>query len=142
MALWRNVGTVVSIGPSRTDHWQITYGTGQDVGVVVAAPNLQEINVELIALDQGVVARPVGEELSSATHYTVNIRNLGASALRYNLNIGDWQPAGGQAPQAHRVRQLPPGVGDVVVGSATTLAAKRRAKRPGGRSKKRATRRR
>jgi hypothetical protein len=142
MALWRNVGSVVSIGSGRTDYWQITYGTGRDVGVVVAAPNLQEINAELIALDQGVVARPVGTELQTATHYTVRIRNLGTISLRYNLNIGDWQPDGGQAPAASRIRQLPPGVGDVVVGPATTIAAKKRAKRAGGRGKKRATRRR
>jgi hypothetical protein len=142
MALWRNVGNVVSIASGRTDYWQITYGTGRDVGVVVAAANLQELNNELVALDQGVVARPVGTELHSATHYTVKIRNLGSSSARYNLNIGDWQPDGGQAPVAQRIRQLPPGVGDVVVGPATTLAAKKRAKRAGGRSKKRATRRR
>ena len=141
MALWRNVGHVVLIASGRTDQWQITYGTGQDVGVVVAAPNLQEINVELIALEQGVVARASGEELASSTHYTVKIRNAGTSGIRYNLNIGDWQPAGGQAPVAHRVRQLPVGVGDVVVRPPSAIAAKKRAKRAGGHGKKRARRR-
>jgi hypothetical protein len=118
------------------------YGNGLDVGVVVAAPNLHEANVELIAFDQGVVARPVGEELSTQTHYGVKIRNAGASGIRYNLNIGDWQPEGGQAPVAVRVTQLPPGVGGVLVQPSTAIAAKRRAKRGGGRAKKRATRRR
>ena len=138
MALWRNVGNVVSIASGATHSWQITYGFGMDVGVVVAAPNPQEINAELIALDQGVVARPVGTELQTATHYTVKIRNLGAISLGYNLNIGDWQPANGQAPQAQRISQL-----IVNVGAVVAFGTKKRAKPAGGRrGKKPATRRR
>ena len=91
MTLWSNIGKVQTISPGVTHHWQITYGNGLDVGVVVAAPNLLDLNAELIALDQGVVVRPVGTELQSATHYTVKIRNLGSINIQYNLDIGDWQ---------------------------------------------------
>ena len=141
MALWRNVGNVVSIASGVTHAWQITYHNGRDVGVVVAAPNPQEINAELIELDQGVLVRPVGTELSTETHYTVKIRNLGTISLRYNLNIGDWQPDSGQAPQAQRISQFPPVVVDV--GPLIAFAARQRTKPAAGRGgKKRAPRRR
>jgi len=138
MTLWSNIGKVQTIPPGVTHHWQITYGNGLDVGVVVAAPNLLEINAELVALEQGVVVRPVGTELQTATHYTVKIRNLGTISIQYNLDIGDWQGAGGQAPQAQRISEL-----IINPGVLTGFAAKKRAKRAGGRGgKKRATRRR
>lgn len=139
MAHWRNIGAVQSLAGGRTQLWHITYANGRDVGVVVAAPNLHETGPELIALDQGVLARAAGEELGSQTVYTVRIRNAGSSGINYNLNIGDWQPEpGAQAPTAVRVRLLPP----VVVGGVltTAIAAKKRAKRAG--AKKRAKRRR
>jgi hypothetical protein len=129
MAHWRSIGGVISIPSGTTHHWQITYGNGRDVGVVVAAPNLHELvaNVELIALDQGVLGRAGAEELTAQTHYTVKIRNAGVSGISYNLNIGDWQPDGGQAPAAHRIRTLPPGAGGL--GVEPSLVAARRAKK-------------
>jgi len=130
MAHWRNIGAVQTLAGGRAHLWNITYGNGRDVGVVVAAPNLQELGagVELIAFDQGVFATAVGEELSTQTHYRVRIRNAGSSGIRYNLNIGDWQPdVGAQAPAAVRVSLLPPfAVGGVVT---TAIAAKKRSKR-------------
>lgn len=139
MALWRDIGAVETIGAGRTQLWRITYGNGRDVGVVVGAPNLHQFvaNVELIALDQGVFARASGEELGTQTHYTVKIRNAGTSSIRYNLNVGDWQPDAADPPAAVRIRQLRPEVADT---PSTVLAAKRRAKRAG--AKKRAKRRR
>lgn len=142
MAHWRNIGAVQTLAGGRGHLWHITYGTGRDVGVVVAAPNMHEFvaGVELIAFDQGVFATAVGEELTTQTHYSVRIRNVGASAIRYNLNIGDWQnEAGAQAPSAVRVSLLP---GVLAGGVLTTpVAAKKRSKRKGG-AKKRARRRR
>ena len=139
MAHWRSIGAAQTIAAGRTQVWHITYPNGRDVGVVVAAPNPSETNVELVAFDQGLFVRPVGEELSTHTVYTVKIRNAGTAGIGYNLNIGDWQPdAGAQAPTAVRVSQLPPiATGGVLT---TAIAAKKRAKRDG--AKKRAKRRR
>ena len=48
--------------------------------------------MELVATEQGVVGRQTAvDEGAPAIHYTVRIRNSGAVALAYNLNIGDWQ---------------------------------------------------
>ncbi|HEY1287690.1 MAG TPA: hypothetical protein VGF58_05140 [Burkholderiales bacterium] len=140
MTLWSNVGKVQTIAPGVTHHWQITYGNGLDVGVVVAAPNLRlpQINVELVALEQGVIERQTsGDEQVPSSHYTVKIRNLGSTEMDYNLDIGDWQGAGGQAPQAQRISEL------IINPGVIAFAAKKRAKPAGGRGgKKRATRRR
>lgn len=140
MTLWSNIGKVQTIAPGVTHHWQITYGNGLDVGVVVASPNLllAQINVELVALEQGVIERHTsGDEQVPSSHYTVKIRNLGLTAMDYNLDIGDWQQgAGAQAPQAQRISEIfNPGV--------IAFASKKRTRRAGGRGgKKRATRRR
>jgi len=94
MALWRNIGGVVTLAAGGTHFWEISYPpNGRDVGVVVAAPNIQQpqINVELVATEQGVVARQSRDEGGPPIHYTVRIRNAGAIGLAYNLNIGDWQ---------------------------------------------------
>jgi hypothetical protein len=92
MALWRNIGGVTTLAPGKTHAWEFSYD-GQDVGVVVAAPNIQQpqINVELVALEQGVVARQAPGEGGPPIAYRVRIHNRGAVALAYNLNIGDWQ---------------------------------------------------
>jgi len=94
MALWRNIGGLNTIAPGATIHWGYYYPPGgRDVGVALAAPNLQsaQINVELTT-EQGIVERqtPV-EEGAPEIHYTVRVRNLGLAPLTYNLNIGDWQ---------------------------------------------------
>ena len=94
MALWRNIGPVVTISSGVTHHWEYFYPPGgRDVGPAVAAPNLQsaQINVEL-TMEQGIIERqtPV-EEGAPEIHYTVRVRNRGGGSLRYNLNIGDWQ---------------------------------------------------
>jgi hypothetical protein len=94
MAFWRAVGGFSSIAGGATVTWEITYPPyGRDVGTVVASPNIVEssINIELVALDQGVVARDSGGEAGPAIHYTVRIRNLAAFPITYDLNIGDWQ---------------------------------------------------
>ena len=94
MALWRNIGGIVTIASGATHHWEYFYPPGgRDIGPAVATPNLQsaQINVELTT-EQGIVERqtPV-EEGAPLIHYTVRVRNLGGGSLRYNLNIGDWQ---------------------------------------------------
>jgi hypothetical protein len=91
VALWRNIGGVTTIVPGATHFWEYTYG-GRDVGVAIAAPNLQQaqINAELVALEQGVVARQSADEGGPPIHYTVRIRNVGSAGIDYNLNIGDW----------------------------------------------------
>lgn len=91
MTLWRNIGGLTTIAAGATHHWEYSYPpNGRDVGVAVAAPNILEdlINIELIAEQQGVVAREGGEATRIA--YRVVIRNGGNFALSYNLNIGDW----------------------------------------------------
>lgn len=94
MALWRNIGGLNTIAPGATIHWGYYYPPGgRDVGVAIAAPNLQsaQINVEL-TMEQGIVERqtPV-EEGAPEIHYTLRVKNLGLAPLTYNLNIGDWQ---------------------------------------------------
>jgi hypothetical protein len=95
MALWRNIGGISTIAPGATHYWEYLYPPGgRDVGVALAAPNMQQaqINVELVVPEQGVVQRQTRvEEGVPEIHYTVRIKNLGAVALGYNLNIGDWQ---------------------------------------------------
>jgi hypothetical protein len=91
MALHRNVGGIVTLGSGATHHWEYVFdGFGRDVGVAVAAANIQEpqLNVELVATNQGVVARSNGE--TDGIHYTVSIRNAGAAAIHYNLSIAEW----------------------------------------------------
>lgn len=94
MALWRNIGGLATIVPGATHFWEIRYPpNGRDVGVVTAAANIQQaqINVELVA-EQGVVTRQTQvEEGVPEIHYTVRIRCNGVAPIQYNLNIGDWQ---------------------------------------------------
>jgi hypothetical protein len=94
MALWRNIGGFNVIAPGQTVFWEIVYPPdGRDVGVVVAAPNMIEasINIELVALNQGVVERQSAGEGGPEIHYTARIQNFGTFEIAYNLNIGDWQ---------------------------------------------------
>jgi len=95
MAHWRNIGGISTIAPGATAYWEYSYPpNGRDVGVAVAAPNMQQpqINVEYLVVGQGIVQRQTTiEEGGTAIHYTVRIRNLGSIGIRYNLNIGDWQ---------------------------------------------------
>ncbi len=91
MALWRNIGGLTTIAPGATHHWEYSYPpAGRDVGVAIAAPNILEasINIELVAEQQGVVARDEGE--ATGIDYRVAVRNAGTFPLSYNLNIGDW----------------------------------------------------
>lgn len=94
MAFWRSIGGLSTIVGGATVTWEIVYPPyGRDVGTVVMSPNIQQelVNTELIAFDQGVVARPNPGEGALPIHYTVKIRNAGASPISYNLNVGDWQ---------------------------------------------------
>jgi len=93
MALWRGIGGFNTIAAGATAYWEIEYGSGRDVGAVVARPNLTEsqINVELVATEQGVVARQSAGEGAVPIIYTMRIRNNGNWPIGYNLNIGDWQ---------------------------------------------------
>jgi hypothetical protein len=95
MAHWRSIGGITTIAAGATHFWEYHYPPGgRDVGVTVAAPNMQQpqIDVELVATEQGVVQRQTRvEEGVPEIHYTVRIKNLGTVALGYNLNIGDWQ---------------------------------------------------
>jgi len=94
MALWRNIGGLNTIAAGATVYWEYYYPPGgRDVGVAIAAPNLQSANINVpLVMEQGIVERqtPV-EEGAPEIHYTLKVRNLGAGSLTYNLNIGDWQ---------------------------------------------------
>jgi len=92
MALYRNVGGIVTITPGATHYWEYWFdGFGRDVGVAVAAPNIQEpqVDVKLVALNPGVVAHASGE--TDGIFYTIDIRNAGAAPIRYNLCLADWR---------------------------------------------------
>jgi hypothetical protein len=92
MAHFRGIGGLTTILKDQTQYWEYSYGKfGSDVGIAYAAPNLLEsnINVELVALEQGVTERDEGENVGLV--YTVRIHNNGVSDMSYNLNIEDWQ---------------------------------------------------
>jgi hypothetical protein len=91
MALWRNIGGVATIVQGGKQYWEYSYAGGRDIGLAIAAPNMQEgqINLEMVAVEQGVVQRDKGESI--AIGYTVRVQNLGPGEMSYNLNIGDWQ---------------------------------------------------
>jgi hypothetical protein len=88
MALWRNIGGIATIVPGATQYWEYSYG-GRDIGLAVAGPNMQypQINLEMVAVEQGVVQR----QGAPAIAYTVRFKNLGPVNMYYNLDIGDWQ---------------------------------------------------
>lgn len=92
MALWRNIGGVTTIAAGATHYWEYSYA-GHDVGLAIAAPNMQQaqINTELIVVEQGVVQRQSAGEGAPLIDYTVRIKNIGPIGLGYNLNVGDWQ---------------------------------------------------
>ncbi|MFL6623618.1 MAG: hypothetical protein ACJ8J7_17270 [Sulfurifustaceae bacterium] len=91
MALLRSIGSPVTIAPGATHYWHYWFGIGLDVGVALVTPNLLEsnINVELDASDNGVVAVQSPGEGGPLIHYTVRIHNRGATPMLYNLNIGN-----------------------------------------------------
>jgi hypothetical protein len=91
MRFWRSVGGLSTIAGGATVTWEIIYPNGRDVGTVVASPNILEssINTELVAFEQGEIARQ-GGHFYADTHFSVKVRNVGAYPLSYNLNIGDW----------------------------------------------------
>jgi hypothetical protein len=94
MALWRNIGGLTTIGAGQPQYWEYSYPPdGRDVGVAIGAPNILEeaIDIELVAVEQGVVARQSSDGGGPAIHYTVRIQNLTGFDISYNLNIGDWQ---------------------------------------------------
>ena len=88
MAQHRSVGPLFSLAGGQTVSWSISYGTGQDVGIVTAAPNIIDDVlgvVQLQAQNQGV-----GATGDSRTFYTVAIHNPGAASVAHNLNLQDW----------------------------------------------------
>src|SRR5450755_4231781 len=87
MALWRNIGGVATIVQGATQYWEYSYA-GHDIGPAIAAPNMQEgqINLEMLALVQGIVQRDNCESI--AIDYTARMTNLGPGETSYNLNIG------------------------------------------------------
>ena len=88
MAQHRSVGPLFSLAGGATVSWSISYGFGQDVGIVTAAPNIIDDVlgvVQLQAQNQGV-----GATSDSRTFYTVQIHNPGARAVTHNLNLQDW----------------------------------------------------
>ena len=94
MALWRNIGGITTIAAGQTMFWEYSYPPfGRDVGVAIAVPNLLEdfADVELVALNQGVVEGQSQSEGALPIFYTVRIQNFGNGEFSYNLNIGDWQ---------------------------------------------------
>lgn len=91
MALFRNIGPQTTIAPGATHFWEIFFGFGADVGVVMVTPNLRlaQINTELIVRDPGVVAVQSPGEGGPPIHYTARIHNNGTTSMDYNLNIGN-----------------------------------------------------
>jgi len=88
MAQHRSVGPLFSLVGGGTVSWSISYGFGQDVGIVTAAPNIIDDVlgvVQLQARNQGV-----GATSDSRTFYTVQIHNPGAASVAHNLNLQDW----------------------------------------------------
>lgn len=88
MAQHRSVGPLFSLAGGHSATWSISYGTGQDVGLVTAAPNIIDDVlgvVQLLAENQGV-----GATSNARTFYTVEIRNPGLRPVAHNLNIQDW----------------------------------------------------
>jgi len=88
MAHLRSVGPLFSLAGGQTAFWSISYGTGQDVGIVTAAANIVDDVlgvVQLLAENQGV-----GATSDSRAFYTVQIHNPGARPVAHNLNLEDW----------------------------------------------------
>lgn len=88
MAQHRSVGPLFSLAGGQTAFWSISYGTGQDVGIVTAAPNIIDDVlgvVQLLAENQGV-----GATGDFRTFYTVQIHNPGNRPVAHNLNLQDW----------------------------------------------------
>jgi hypothetical protein len=90
MALFRNVGAPTTIAPGATHYWTYSFTPIADVGVADATPNLLDewANIELIAFDHGVALTPGQGENPPLTVYLVSVRNAGAGAMYYNLNVG------------------------------------------------------
>jgi hypothetical protein len=88
MAQHRSVGPLFSLAGGQTAFWSISYGTGQDVGIVTAAPNIIDdvLGVVLLtAQNQGL-----GATGDSRNFYTVEIHNPGIASVAHNLNLQDW----------------------------------------------------
>jgi hypothetical protein len=88
MAHQRSVGPLFSLAGGQTVSWSISYGTGQDVGIVTAAPNIIDdvLGVVLLqAQNQGL-----GATSDSRNFYTVDIHNPGTQHVAHNLNLQDW----------------------------------------------------
>ena len=88
MAQHRPVGPLFSVAGGHTISWSISYGTGQDVGIVTAAPNIIDDVlgvVQLQAQNQGL-----GATGDSRNFYTVDIHNPGTQHVAHNLNLQDW----------------------------------------------------
>jgi hypothetical protein len=88
MAHQRSVGPLFSLAGGQTVSWSISYGTGQDVGIVTAVPNIIDdvLGVVLLtAQNQGL-----GATSNSRNFYTVEIHNPGATPVAHNLNLQDW----------------------------------------------------
>jgi hypothetical protein len=88
MAQHRSVGPLFSLAGGQTAFWSISYGTGQDVGIVTAAPNIVDDVlgvVRLTAQNQGL-----GATGDSRNFYTVDIHNPGSTPVAHNLNLQDW----------------------------------------------------
>jgi len=88
MAHYRALGPLFSLAGGASGTWTITYGFGQDVGIVTAAPNIVDDVlgvVHLKTVDQGVGATGDG-----ASFYTVEISNPGNRPVTHNLDLEDW----------------------------------------------------
>jgi hypothetical protein len=93
MAMWQGVGGLTTIAAGATQYWEYSYPQTGGVGATVAAPNFlqEQINVELVTSQPGVVQRDQGADNPPLIVYTVRVSNLGATDVSYNLNVGDWQ---------------------------------------------------
>jgi hypothetical protein len=92
MSQLRNVGPVFNLQIGQTVTWSISYGAGQDAGIVIGSPNIHDFGIDpslnsvvLVAQNQGV-----GKTRDSRLFYTVDIHNRSVGIVNHNLNLQDW----------------------------------------------------
>lgn len=88
MAQYRSSGPIFTLAGGQTVSWSNTFGAGEDVGIVTAAPLIHAHDTpvgQLQAQNQGV-----GSTSDSGVFYTVDIHNPGTQPVAHNLNLQDW----------------------------------------------------
>lgn len=94
MAQFQNIGSPVTLAAGGTHYWDFWFGPGLDVGAVAATPNILDsnINIWLTTSDLGVrTVQTRVEEGVPLIRYTVAVHNKGSFAVKYNLDLGNFQ---------------------------------------------------